>query len=155
MNSFRVGPAVGRPPPHRHGGAYKKEFTRCSYQGICHIYHEDLVKCKDSITSKTYDGLPHYGTDTAPFHNDYPLKLISYRLTHQSMTRTARNRWILEVLPENYILLNPKDAGRYGIKTGDTVKVQSRHSAVVGRAMVRQGIMPGVVGVPYGYGNRE
>jgi len=136
--------------------AYQRKYARYRYRGLCKIYNEELGKSKDSLTGKTYDGFPRYEPiDRFKYDKDFPLKLISYRLPYHSMMRTAQNRWILELLPQNYVMINPRDAKRYGIRTGDIVKVQSRNSAVIGQAMVRQGIMPGVVGIPYGFGNRE
>jgi anaerobic selenocysteine-containing dehydrogenase len=138
--------------------AYKEGHTGRVYGGLCQIYNEKLQKTNDSMTGKPFDGLPRYepildaaGKDIKD--SSYPLQLISYRFTFDSRMRTAANRWLLEVMPENSILINPIDASAIGVKTGDRVKIESPNSkGIIGNIAVREGIRPGVVGIPYGFG---
>lgn len=138
--------------------ACEGEHPRRMYGGLCQIYNEILAKTKDSMTGQPFDGLPKYEPilDCAgkKLEDDsYPLQLVSYRFAFDSRMRTAVDRWLLEILPENYILINPKDANTLGIKTGDKVKIGSPNSkGIVGKAAVREGIRPGVVGIPHGFG---
>jgi tetrathionate reductase subunit A len=42
-----------------------------------------------------------------------------------------------------------------GLKTGDAVAIETPGGRVVGTALVRHGIMRGVVAIPHGYGHRD
>jgi len=137
-----------------YGRAYVGDQAAYRYEGLCHFYAEELAGTKNALTGRPYDPLPNPEGVAIGESEDFPLQVTSYRLAHQSMMRTAENRWILEVLPENYVLISPSDARRVGVRDGDTVKVESVHGAVKGRAVVRHGVRPGVIGVPYGYANR-
>ncbi|MDY6855795.1 MAG: molybdopterin-dependent oxidoreductase [Thermodesulfobacteriota bacterium] len=138
--------------------AYKGNHTGRVYGGLCQIFNEKLQKSNDSMTGEPFDGLPRYepimditGKDIKD--SSYPLQLISYRFVFDSRMRTAGNRWLLEVMPENSILINPVDARAIGVKTGDQVKIESPNSkGIIGKTVISEGIRPGVVGIPYGFG---
>jgi anaerobic selenocysteine-containing dehydrogenase len=49
--------------------------------------------------------------------------------------------------------LHPDDAGRLGIADGDPVLVRSRVGEVRVPAEVTEGILPGVVSIPHGWGH--
>jgi len=138
--------------------AYKGNRPSRVYGRLCQIYNEALAKTKDSITGRPYDGLPRYepildATGKEVADDSYPLKLVTYRFAFDSRMRTAVDRWLLEILPENYIIINPKDAKALKIKTHDDVSIESPNSnGIVGKAAVREGIRPGVVGISYGFG---
>ena len=137
--------------------AYQGNRPRRVYGGLCQIYNEELERTRDSMTGKPFDGLPKY----EPIHDSmgrelrddaYPFQLITYRFAFHSEMRTAANRWLLEILPENYVLMNPRDANPLRIKSGDRVKVTSPNAkGIWGKAAVREGIRPGVVGIPHGF----
>ncbi|MDI6777084.1 MAG: molybdopterin-dependent oxidoreductase [Syntrophales bacterium] len=138
--------------------AYQGDRPRRVYGGLCQLYNEELSMTRDSMTGKPYDGLPKYEPITDSAGNElrddsYPFQLVTYRFAFHSEMRTAANRWLLEILPENYILINPRDARPLGIKNGDKVKITSPNAAkgIEGKAAVREGIRPGVVGIPHGF----
>jgi len=138
--------------------AYQGDRPRRVYGGLCRLYNEELSMTRDSMTGKPYDGLPKYEPITDSAGNElredsYPFQLVTYRFAFHSEMRTAANRWLLEILPENYILINPRDARPLGIKNGDRVKITSPNAAkgIEGKAAVREGIRPGVVGIPHGF----
>ena len=137
--------------------AYQGDRPRHVYGGLCQIYNEELAKTRDSMTGKPYDGLPKYEPITDSMDKElrddsYPFQLVTYRFAFHSEMRTAANRWLLEILPENYILINPSDANPLGIKSGEMVKVTSPNAkGIIGKAVVREGIRPGVVGIPHGF----
>ncbi len=50
----------------------------------------------------------------------------------------------------NRVWINPKDAEKRGIKTGDIVKIFNERGVVLGGARVWERIMPGVIYVDHG-----
>jgi HAMP domain-containing protein len=73
---------------------------------------------------------------------------------------------VLAVQPEGYIMLNRADAERLGIQPGDSVRLSSasnpegvwdvkgrRTVPMVGKAHIVEGLRPGVVAFPLGYGH--
>jgi anaerobic selenocysteine-containing dehydrogenase len=51
------------------------------------------------------------------------------------------------------VALHPADAAAHGVAAGDAVEVRSRHGACTGTAVLDDGLRPGVVHVPHGWGD--
>ncbi len=96
----------------------------------------------------------------------YPLHLLTHRDILQCKSRTVTNYWILAIQPENYVLLNGKDAKALKLKDGDQVKVVSatnkngeydlkngRKKAMIGKVKVTEIMKPGVVSFTLGHGH--
>jgi formate dehydrogenase major subunit len=85
---------------------------------------------------------------------DYPLQLTTFRLHHQygsgSMTRRAP---LLErENPRGLLWIHAADAARRRIATGSAVRVRSRRGEVTTHAVVSDDVPPGVVAMPYHFG---
>jgi len=71
----------------------------------------------------------------------------------------SNNSWMhnVEILvkgkPRCTLQIHPDDAARFGIESGASVRVRSRVGAVEIPAEVTDGIMPGVVSIPHGWGH--
>jgi len=80
--------------------------------------------------------------------------LITYTLPFHRSPRSGLNSWLLEVWPENRLLINAIDARKLGIRTNDQVVVESRDAKNRKncRALVIPGIRPGVVALAGGFG---
>jgi formate dehydrogenase alpha subunit len=82
---------------------------------------------------------------------EYPLVLTTGRLlTHYhtgSMTRRVDPLNQLE--PRNLLWINPEDAGRYAVKAGEEVVVESRRGAIRLVARVTDFVPPGVLFIPF------
>ncbi len=94
------------------------------------------------------------------------MSLITYREMAQCKSRTISNYWLLSLLPENFILLNSRDALRLGFKNGDRVRVISKTNPegawdlkkagkkpMIGRLKVIEGLRPGVIAFSLGHGH--
>ncbi|WP_354700121.1 Assimilatory nitrate reductase catalytic subunit [Paraconexibacter sp. AEG42_29] len=85
---------------------------------------------------------------------DYPLLLVNKRI------REAMNSWLNEspglfqLDRTNACEVHPDDAAAAGIADGDTVRLVSETGAIEVRAQVTDGLRPGVVCVPHGWGSR-
>ncbi len=76
----------------------------------------------------------------------------NFRLPTLIHTRSANAKWLVELSHRNPLWVNPEDARRLGIKTGDLVKVHTEIGYFVLRAWVTEGIRPGVVGCSHHIG---
>jgi anaerobic selenocysteine-containing dehydrogenase len=88
---------------------------------------------------------------------DEEFVLITYTLPFHRAPQAGINRWLLEVLPENRLLVNTADARKLGLKTGDAVTLNAGEGTipVSCKAQPVPGIMPGVVALAVGFGYRQ
>ncbi len=156
------------------GKAYEGDLLKNRYGSLVNFYQEKTAKTKNSMT-----GTPFAGTvATVPAPADalgrtidderagYDLRLITYREIMQTKSRTAANYWLLALRPENFLLINRRDADRRGLRDGDQVRIHSASNpdgvwdlktggsrAIVGKVKVVQGLRPGVVAFSLGHGH--
>jgi anaerobic selenocysteine-containing dehydrogenase len=71
--------------------------------------------------------------------------LPTFRLPTLIHTRTNGAKWLYEISHVNPIWVNPVDAGRLGVATGDLLKVETEIGHFVDRVWVTEGIRPGVI----------
>ena len=106
------------------------------------------------------------GNSLADDKEGFDLNLITYREMAQCKSRTISNYWLLSLLPENFILINSRDAMRLGFKNGDSVRVVSKTNPegvwdlkaagkkpMRGRLKVIEGLRPGVIAFSLGHGH--
>ena len=93
-----------------------------------HVYWRDLDRAADE-----FDLLPNFRLPT---------------LVH---TRSAV-KWLYEISHTNPLWIATADARKYGIATGDLVRVRTRIGYFVTRAWVTEGIRPGVLGMSHHLG---
>jgi anaerobic selenocysteine-containing dehydrogenase len=152
--------------------AYEGEKVANKYGTLINLYQEKTAKTKNAMTGKPFPALATY----IPAPSDslgrpiadqgYDLRLITFREISHTKSRTAADYWLLRLLPENSVILNEVDAGRLGLKDGQTVKIVSatnptgvwdfangQERPMAGRLRVIQGIRPGVVAFSLGHGH--
>lgn len=105
---------------------------------------------KIEIWSKNFEAngqnpLPEYKEHGVVPDDEYPLQLITSKLGMHCNLLTQNNPYLMEIVDENWIELNPVDARKYGIADNDMVVVESPHGSAVIRARVIEGVKPGVV----------
>jgi tetrathionate reductase subunit A len=151
---------------------YEGDHMKHKFGGAFHIFIERVAKQKDSVTGKNYDGLARY--DPPLFANgkevgdeDFEFQLITHKEAFGTNGRTAQLYWAQDSIhPENFVLLNKRDADRLGVDDGDVVKILSaslpdgtfdiadgRRKEVSGKVKRVQGVRPGVVVVSHHYGH--
>ncbi len=69
----------------------------------------------------------------------------TFRLPVLIHTRSNNAKWLVEIAHTNPLWLNPIDAARLGLKTGDLAKVSTDIGHFVLKTWVTEGIRPGVV----------
>jgi anaerobic selenocysteine-containing dehydrogenase/Fe-S-cluster-containing dehydrogenase component len=88
------------------------------------------------------------------------LRLETYPSLAHFDGRSANRPWmqelpdpIAQVVWDTWVEMNPKDAERLGVRTGDRVRVRSTHGEIEAGAYVYPGIQPGAVAIPLGQGH--
>ncbi len=107
--------------------------------------------------------VPHY---EEPFiHGDpeeYPFKFVDHKSKLNREGRSANCSWYYELNDVNpgallggadVALLNPRDARRLGIKTGDRVRVESPVGSIECYAAEWEGVQPGTLAKTFGKGH--
>ena len=89
-----------------------------------------------------------------PLNEEYPFILTTGRLYGHwhTQTRTGRIEKITKIHPNPFLEIHPRDAGKLGIKEGDTVEVRSARGLVKLPAKITKAIAPGVLFVPMHWG---
>ncbi|MBI3635939.1 MAG: molybdopterin-dependent oxidoreductase, partial [Candidatus Rokubacteria bacterium] len=108
---------------------------------------------KTDADGKPVDPLPGYAPRDWQPSKEYPLFWINWKEANHTHTRTQNNPWLLDIKPDNPMIINPATAARYGIKDGDEVWVESQYGRVKAKARVTTRIHPEVVGVQHGFGH--
>lgn len=164
------------------GGVYTKYeesfdergFSKRSPFGdrVARLWNETLAKTRNSITGEKFYGGPKYippatyapvggrgritpvGTplrDLWPI-GEWPFTLIF--LTGPLMTkhRSQFYYWIRQVFPENFALLNPRDAEKMGIRNMEIIEIETPYGSIETTAVVEPTVAERVIAIPYGLG---
>jgi tetrathionate reductase subunit A len=154
---------------------YKGEQVSNKYGRLINIYQEKTAGTKNAFTGKQNTGYAAYvpvstTTGKSPkesgLEEGYPLHMLTHKDILHTKSRTVTNYWILAVQPENYVLLNGKDAKAMQLKDGDLVKVVSATNKdgvwdlkngvkkhMIGKVKVTEIMKPGVTSFTLGHGH--
>ena len=69
----------------------------------------------------------------------------TFRLPTQIHTRSANSKWLTEISHRNPVWMNPVDAQRLGVATGELLRVKTEIGYFINKVWVTESIMPGVV----------
>src|SRR5688500_10141414 len=69
----------------------------------------------------------------------------TFRLPTLIHTRSGNSKWLAEISNRNPLWMHTSDAERWGIRTGDLVRISTEIGYFVNRAWVTEGMRPGVV----------
>lgn len=75
---------------------------------------------------------------------EFPL-LPTFRLPNLIHSRSGNAKWLVEIAHRNPIWMHTSDAAKFGIKTGDLIRVNTDIGYFVDKVWVTEGIKPGVV----------
>ena len=87
--------------------------------------------------------------------HEFPFVLTTGRLyAHwHTLTRTAKSPKLVQREPGPFVEVNPDDAERLGVRDGEPVQVSSRRGTIQLPARLSAGIAPGMVFVPFHWGD--
>ncbi len=151
---------------------YKGDQVAHPYGRLINLYQEKTATTINTMTGKPFPGYTVYipagqsSLGEAIEDPGYDLQLITYKEITQTKSRTIVDYWLLAVLGEGFVLMNQADADRLGLRPDDRVRLVSASNPegvwdtkggqrvpMVGRLKVVQGIRPGVVAFPLGFGH--
>lgn len=153
--------------------SYRGDYHENKWGKLINLYQENTARCKDAFTGKHFYGLARYvpiqdvlDNDTKKLEEGYSLHLITQKDVRMTKSRTITLPYLTELYPENSIIINKRDAKELGLKTGDEVKVVSatnphgeydlmngHKKPMVGKILVTETIMPGVISFTLGHGH--
>ena len=73
------------------------------------------------------------------------LLLPTFRLPTLIHTRSGNAKWLYEISNQNPIWIHPHDATKFGVATGDLLKINSEIGYFIDKVWVTEGIRPGVI----------
>ncbi|MCB9152878.1 MAG: molybdopterin-dependent oxidoreductase [Caldilineae bacterium] len=80
------------------------------------------------------------------------LLLPNFRLPTLIHTRSANAKWLYEISHKNPVWMNPVDAQRLGVSTGDLIRVTTEIGYFVDKVWITEGIKPGVIAMSHHLG---
>lgn len=143
--------------------AYQGEWLKYRYKKPMQLYDEHLATARNSMTGKRYSGTPIWisprlsdgsSLDAAFPEKQWPFKVISTKSNLQS-SHTIGLASLQQVHPKNGISIHADDAASLGVITGDPIRITTPGGSVVGAALVRNGIQPGVLSIEHGFGHSQ
>jgi anaerobic selenocysteine-containing dehydrogenase len=142
----------------------QEAYPRCFLDSRIPIYFEHFLQAGEDVGAVVRElGLEWDLTPYSPVpvflpcrpHGDpavYDLYATNHKLPFHTFSVSAENLWIDEVSRANpythRIMLNTSAAEARGIRTGDTIVVESPHGAITGQARVTELLHPECVAVP-------
>ncbi|AWK89126.1 molybdopterin-dependent oxidoreductase [Azospirillum thermophilum] len=127
------------------------------------VYNEAVGSSKSSITGRRWTGTATWmppafadGTPVRTVHKpeEWPFALVSSKSVLVSAYTIAASR-LRHLHPDNPVGVNVEDARRLGIATGDRIRIATPGGSELATAIVRHGVMPGVLAVEHGFGHKE
>ncbi|GBC69583.1 Tetrathionate reductase subunit A [archaeon HR01] len=158
---------------------YEESFDEMGYSkrkpfgdGIARLWNDKLAKTYNSITGEKFYGGPKYipAATYAPVSgrggispagtplreiwplNEWPLTIVYLTGPLLTKHRSLFYYWIRQVLPENFALVNPRDAERMGVKNMELIELETPYGVIEIVAVVEPTVVEGVIAIPYGLG---
>jgi len=154
----------------------ERGFSKRSIPGdkILKFWNEKVAKTKNSITGEKFWGGPKYlplatyapviklleapkikgliGIPLKELYKDYPFTIVFESGPLYTKHRSQFYYWIKAIAPENFIVVNQRDAERLGLETGDIVRLETPMGSIEAPVVVEPTVREGVIAVPYGMG---
>jgi thiosulfate reductase/polysulfide reductase chain A len=108
---------------------------------------------KTDAAGNPVDALPVYTPRPWQPTEEFPLYLINWKEASHTHTRTQNNAWLVEIKPDNPLIVHPETAERYGLEDEDEVWVESPYGRVGATVKTSRRMHPEVVGLQHGFGH--
>lgn len=130
-------------------GVAHKGFTpdKVNKSGILEI-RSKLLEEKGHPALPTWLPIPEHAN-----LKDNELVLTTYKVVIHTQSRTQNCRYNSEIYHRNPAWLNPKTAAKFGVKTGDKIRITSEIGNIETTVLVREGIVPGVIAISHHCGH--
>ena len=143
-------------------GARKGDQLAYQYTKRLHFYAEKTGNTRNSMNGEFFHGTTRWvepatalgkPLDKLDDPKDWPLTIITMKGALQSHSRLVSNYTLREINPNNGVQMASEDAKRMNIANGDWIWVVTPEGKRRGRAVVLEGIRPGVILFEVGYGH--
>ncbi|TCZ57309.1 molybdopterin dinucleotide binding domain-containing protein [Roseicella aquatilis] len=152
------------------GGRYQDAAD--TYQGerfagkpvrMLHLYNEQVAAARSALTGRRFAGVPGWtppafadGTPMRARHQEaeWPLLLVSQKSVLVNSYAIGADR-LRGLKPDNPVAIHPEDAAALGIRSGDRIRIATPGGDAEATAILRRGVMRGVLAVEHGFGHRE
>lgn len=123
---------------------------------------DDILHVSGYLAKGEQAFIPHYEPPKRwGDEKEFPFTFIDYKSRLNREGRSQNCTWYQEFKKvdigdeswDDVLKINPVDAGKLGIKTGDLVKVSSQTGSITVKAKLWEGIRPGTVTKCYGQGH--
>ena len=98
-------------------------------------------------------GVPEYAEPEDKPTPEFPLYLINFKQNEHTHSRTFNNAYLMEMKPDNPLLINSATAAKLGLKDGDPIWIQSPFAKAKATIQTTERIHPEVVALHHGYGH--
>ena len=124
---------------------YKKDGFKTPSKKI-EFFSEQMAK-------KGLNPLPDYVEPVYRPTPEFPLYLINFKQAEHTHSRTFNNDWLMEMKPDNPLLINSATAAGLGLQNGDPIWLESPYAKAKATIQVTERIHPEVVALHHGYGH--
>ncbi|MDJ0391031.1 molybdopterin-dependent oxidoreductase [Roseomonas sp. E05] len=130
---------------------------------MLHLYNEQVAAARSAVTGRRFPGVPGWtppafadGTAMRARHPEveWPLLLVSQKSVLVNSYAIGADR-LRGLKPDNPVAIHPEDAARLGIRSGERIRIQTPGGTAEATAILRRGVMRGVLAVEHGFGHRE
>ena len=158
----RVEALLSRGGYYTRGNKYDGDFIAGAEGKCLQFFNPAMPKVRHCFSGQPYPGVPvleeprFFNGDAWTKHwspEAFPLRFASYKPTLRSNYSGAFDR-CAEVSPTNFVYMNPLTAGKFSLKTGDTVRIVSGNGVpAVGELQVDDGVAINAVCIGHCYGH--
>ena len=107
----------------------------------------------EQMAKKGLNPLPDFVEPIYKPTSDFPLYLINFKQAEHTHSRTFNNDWLMEMKPDNPLIINSATATKMGLKDGDPIWLESPYAKAKATIQVSERIHPEVVALHHGYGH--
>ena len=105
------------------------------------------------MAKKGLNPLPDYVEPAYKPTSEFPLYLINFKQAEHTHSRTFNNDWLMEMKPDNPLIINSATAANIGLKDGDAIWLESPYARAKATVQTTERIHPEVVSLQHGYGH--
>ncbi|MCL5024508.1 MAG: molybdopterin-dependent oxidoreductase [Nitrospirae bacterium] len=107
----------------------------------------------EQMEKKGLNSLPEYAEPTFKPTSDFPLYLVNFKQAEHTHSRTFNNDYLMEMKPDNPLMMNSATVARLGLQDGDAIWIESPYGKAKATVQATERIHPEVVALQHGYGH--
>jgi thiosulfate reductase/polysulfide reductase chain A len=99
-----------------------------------------------------YNPYPEWTERSVLPDESFPLQVTHSKLSMHCNIVTQNNPYLMEIVGENWVEINSRDAAKYGVVDGKEIWVESPKDKIKIKAKVTEGLVPGCISIRHGHG---